>query len=263
MKTLGDRLVIPAAAILLLGISSTGVAQSTLAGSQAPHPPVQVQAPAPEYGTGSQIIQKVSITEFRPINSTYSLSVFTGSGISFYQNTTGSADWWAQVQLPTGVVVDSVELDACDNIATGNLLFGLATATAGGTSSGNVTPIGNTGLAATPGCGFTSVTPGSTLVIDNQTTNYWLWLAFSADHTSNLRAAGIRVYYHLQVSPGPGVATFGDVPTNHPFFKFVEALYASGITAGCGGGNYCPDTPVTRGQMAVFLSAALGLHWPN
>jgi hypothetical protein len=57
------------------------------------------------------------------------------------------------------------------------------------------------------------------------------------------------------------VASFGDVPTNHPFFPFVEALVASGITAGSGGGNYCPDAPLTRGQMAVFLAIALGLHF--
>jgi hypothetical protein len=48
----------------------------------------------------------------------------------------------------------------------------------------------------------------------------------------------VRVYYQLQVSPAPAVATFNDVPTGHPFFRFVEALAASGITAGCGGGNY-------------------------
>jgi hypothetical protein len=67
--------------------------------------------------------------------------------------------------------------------------------------------------------------------------------------------------YQLQVSPAPGTATFNDVPTNHPFFQFVEALVDSGITAGCGNGNYCPDAPLTRGQMAVFLSKALGLHF--
>jgi hypothetical protein len=69
------------------------------------------------------------------------------------------------------------------------------------------------------------------------------------------------VYYKLQISPAPAIATFADVPSTHPFYKFVEALYASGITAGCGNNNFCPDAPVTRGQMAVFLSAALGLHW--
>jgi S-layer homology domain len=67
----------------------------------------------------------------------------------------------------------------------------------------------------------------------------------------------------LQVSPAPATATFADVPVGDPFHRFVEALVAAGITAGCGGGNYCPNAPITRGQMAVFLAAALGLHWPN
>jgi hypothetical protein len=38
-------------------------------------------------------------------------------------------------------------------------------------------------------------------------------------------------------------------------------LAASGITGGCGGGNFCPDNPVTRRQMAIFLSKALGLGY--
>jgi hypothetical protein len=39
----------------------------------------------------------------------------------------------------------------------------------------------------------------------------------------------------------------------HPFHDFVEALMRGGVTAGCTGGNYCPDSSVTREQMAVFL----------
>ena len=54
-----------------------------------------------------------------------------------------------------------------------------------------------------------------------------------------------------------------DVPVGSPLHQFVEALFAAGITGGCGGGNYCPNAPITRGQMAVFLAVALGLHWPN
>ncbi len=71
-----------------------------------------------------------------------------------------------------------------------------------------------------------------------------------------------RLVWRRQVSPAEGPPAFGDVPENHAFYQFVEALARSGITAGCGGGNYCPDAPVTRGQMAVFLAKALGLHWP-
>jgi hypothetical protein len=94
--------------------------------------------------------------------------------------------------------------------------------------------------------------------IDN-TSAYVVLAILSAGH----RIQGIRFDYKLQVSPAPATATFNDVPTSHPFFQFVEALAASGITAGCGGGKFCPDQPLTRGQMAVFLSKALGLYFPN
>ena len=73
----------------------------------------------------------------------------------------------------------------------------------------------------------------------------------------------VQVWWRRIVSTAPDTATFNDVSTDHPFFQFIEALAASGITGGCGGGNYCPDNPVTRGQMAVFLAKALGLHWPS
>jgi len=72
---------------------------------------------------------------------------------------------------------------------------------------------------------------------------------------------GVRVFWRRQVSPPPATATFGDVPTTHPFYAYVEALVSAGITAGCGNGNFCPDAPLTRKQMAAFLTAALGLHW--
>ena len=72
----------------------------------------------------------------------------------------------------------------------------------------------------------------------------------------------VEVWWRRIVSSPPVTSRFNDVPTDHPFFQFIEALAASGITAGCGDGtNFCPNNPVTRGQMAVFLAKALGLHW--
>ena len=47
--------------------------------------------------------------------------------------------------------------------------------------------------------------------------------------------------------------SFADVPTTHPFYVYIENLFHSGATGGCGGGNYCPGGTVTRAQMAVFL----------
>ena len=47
--------------------------------------------------------------------------------------------------------------------------------------------------------------------------------------------------------------SFGDVVCPSLYANWIEQLSAEGITAGCGGGNYCPDASVTREQMAVFL----------
>jgi plastocyanin len=38
---------------------------------------------------------------------------------------------------------------------------------------------------------------------------------------------------------------------------YIEALVEAGITTGCGTELFCPDDPVTRGQMAAFLNRAL------
>ncbi len=51
--------------------------------------------------------------------------------------------------------------------------------------------------------------------------------------------------------------SFTDVPTSDGAYRFVENIFHNGITAGCGGGNYCPAGNVTRWQMAVFLATSL------
>lgn len=53
--------------------------------------------------------------------------------------------------------------------------------------------------------------------------------------------------------PAASGSVFADVPFTHPFGSWIEALATAGVTAGCGGGRYCPDQAVTRAQMAVFL----------
>lgn len=53
---------------------------------------------------------------------------------------------------------------------------------------------------------------------------------------------------------------FTDVPTSSPYHDSIAAVKNAGITAGCTSTKYCPNDPVTRGQMAVFLNllGALG-----
>jgi CSLREA domain-containing protein len=56
--------------------------------------------------------------------------------------------------------------------------------------------------------------------------------------------------------PAATGAVFADVPANYWAAAWIEQLQAEGITGGCGNGKYCPETPVTRDQMAVFLLRA-------
>ena len=63
--------------------------------------------------------------------------------------------------------------------------------------------------------------------------------------------------YGVCYVPPPCTGTvFGDVPCPSTFGPWIEDLAGQGITGGCGGGNYCPQNPVRRDQMAVFLLKA-------
>ncbi|MFY9552117.1 MAG: S-layer homology domain-containing protein, partial [Thermoanaerobaculia bacterium] len=73
------------------------------------------------------------------------------------------------------------------------------------------------------------------------------WDAFLQEALSN----GTAMTWVLHIG-----GSFADAPTSNPFYPFIENIFHHGITSGCGGGNYCPDSSVTRGQMAVFLLKA-------
>jgi hypothetical protein len=53
-----------------------------------------------------------------------------------------------------------------------------------------------------------------------------------------------------------GSTGFTDVPTSHWAAAWIKQFAVEGMTAGCGTGLYCPDQPVDRAQMAVFLLRA-------
>ena len=54
-----------------------------------------------------------------------------------------------------------------------------------------------------------------------------------------------------------GTPVFWDVPASSPFCRWIEELSRRGVVSGCGGGNYCPGSPVTRQQMPVFVLKTL------
>jgi hypothetical protein len=46
---------------------------------------------------------------------------------------------------------------------------------------------------------------------------------------------------------------FADVPVTSPFHADILTIATAGVTAGCGGADYCPTALVNRAQMSVFL----------
>ena len=46
---------------------------------------------------------------------------------------------------------------------------------------------------------------------------------------------------------------FADVPASSPYCRFIEEIARRGVTGGCGGGDYCPTSPVSREQLAAFV----------
>ncbi|HKD16387.1 MAG TPA: S-layer homology domain-containing protein [Thermoanaerobaculia bacterium] len=79
--------------------------------------------------------------------------------------------------------------------------------------------------------------------------------------TSSTTRAQMAVFV-LKAKHGVGyvpptcTGVFADVACPSLFADWIEELHAEAITAGCGNGDYCPDDPVTREQMAVFLLKA-------
>ena len=64
----------------------------------------------------------------------------------------------------------------------------------------------------------------------------------------------IRARYGVLVPANyPPTPYFTDVPASHPYFPWIQKMKQFGITSGCGSTTFCPDDPVTRGQMAVFI----------
>ena len=205
----------------------------------------------------SHTLQAFAFTGFTAADS----ANFTVSGTGARLCSSGSCAFATALQLPAGALLTTLELAACDTNPAGGVraqLFRVAG------PDGPTTFLGSagTGVAQVPGCGFFSFTLAPAHEIDNLNSTYFVLVDMSSA-AGDTRFQAVRIFYNLQMSPAPATATFNDVPTGHVFFRFIEALVAAGITGGCSGSPplYCPDATVTRGQMAVFLSRALGLQF--
>jgi hypothetical protein len=121
------------------------------------------------------------------------------------------------------------------------------------------------GVTAGGGCSWTatSTAPWLALIFASGTGNGSIEMETNANNgTARLG------YIHfanqtLGVMQGgsPSVAIFNDVSAAAPYFDYVSLMSTYGITAGCQASPplYCPGSPATRAEMAVFVVRGLDL----
>ncbi len=176
----------------------------------------------------------------------------------------GPASCRASVNVDGGSFVWSLDIEACDSSPTSEAVARLWICPR---APGQCTVAGEvrTGVAEAPGCarvfaGWDQPYP----TVNNWNETYMVEVFGSAGSARvPVDFRSVRVMSIRQVSPPPPTATFSDVPPSHPYFRHIEAVAGALISGGCGNGQFCPDRALTRGEMAVLLAEALGLHFPD
>jgi hypothetical protein len=229
---------------------------------------------------GAPITTVVPSQSFVPIVNT---AVYASTLTGYHFTTQGPVLLWAPLEVPIGASVAEVCLEVFDNNDAAFAAFIVVGAEAG--SATNPTPFaaliadaqtppggvgpGYVSICAVPNTGFsfpfTVRSKGNLDAVGTDTTlhYYLITLLPTARGPDDVMAGPAVVRWNRVVTAPPATPTFSDVPTTHIFRKWIEALAVSGITGGCAAGIYCPNDPITRGQMAVFIAEALGLYYPD
>ena len=269
------RMMFAVVAVAFGALATHGFAQETAAraiGAPTGKLPSPAQREGPQKSTGPSVFGTTAVSyltvgssEFSPMDSswTYSDDGVFASAVRRFSTVSGGI-FVAAVHLPAGALLTYFEYDYCNtNPSVGSEAF-LYASDYQGTING---VLGDLSVSGTGGCGHLSADlTGLAYTVDNYLAR--VIPVVRTDGGNNTTSfSGITIGYQLQVSPAPLTATFNDVSTGDFAFQYIEALYKSGITGGCGSNPpfsppvYCPDAFVTRRQMGIFIAKALGLQW--
>lgn len=248
----------------IYGPRATGTALALVIGAMIGQQPAHAGEIFGSGNTGASTF--IPANDFKQIFNNCDLVYSTNN---FWKQDTGcgSNAYYATLSLPEGARILRYRTSYRDNDATYNIGVSLRRALAPLTPGTTVT------TQIVSGSTFTSSGPSTDYVMPSQTVGHTYDTWDGTHHasyfvraqmplaTADVTFRGVWIIWARQIPPAPASATFSDVGTTHPFFNEVQQLAKSGVTGGCGGGNFCPDAAVSRGQMATFLTRALGLHW--
>lgn len=216
-----------------------------------------------DYGAGNINILQIPAAAFVPFNCTWT---HDNNGYFYPSLSSINVHGWAPLQLPSGAQIQYVDLYYTDGDSTYDATAKILAGTGSG-SFNTVTfgPIGNVASSTgNSGQGYAASSIFAYTVNNDVQYNGGAQLFVQVTLPSTaIGFKAVDIWWTRQISPAPEAATFADVPTNHPYFRVIEALAASGITSGCGGNNFCPNGTVTRQEIAKFLTRALGLYWQD
>jgi hypothetical protein len=214
---------------------------------------------SPKWGVDDWDVYNVHAYEFQANTST-DLVLDDGNGYRHF-GAPSVPYMAAPVRLPAGAHIGTIALSYCSANA-GDLVIALYDNLSRGAGQNGGNLIAGP-LTSSSGCHFSGLS--ADYVYDSSDEHPLYLVVFFAgevwDGSTKFNSAS--VYYRRLVRVSKIGGRFDDVPATDFGFDYIEALAASGITGGCGGDNYCPDQPVTRRQMAIFIAKALGLHWAD
>jgi len=222
------------------------------------------------WGQDAYEVSVISWHQFQDIWSNYDVEWNSANGYAFTEGEALIASL-NSVEIPLGALMGKFTLYCTDSSSSGNITLHMTRywVDMGSGEDADSDILWSASTSGTPG--DTQITKNYILRhktafdVDNDSdtedVNYAFVVDVSSDASSRLKVRSLRILWTRQVSPAPPGATFDDVPTNHWAFRHVQALVASGVTAGCGGGNFCPDESLSRAEMAIFLAKALGMQY--
>jgi S-layer family protein len=241
------------------GIVSAALGAGPRSGTSRPDTPTTRTRPSRplEFGVADYAVTSVFTGSMAADDTSVQVKV-NDNGYRYFPG--GAGQLIGSVSVPEGALIDHIGFNTCD-AAGGSFTVLLYDSTVGTgfTQIGAFSSVANT-------CEILyNLDPLGYSMPANGGHNLEIYIAqgpsAAVDGTDGVQS--VEVWWKRQVHPAPLAPTFPDVPPSDFGFQYVEALVSSGITGGCGGGNYCPDNPVTRRQMAIFIAKALGLHWPE